>query len=55
MGSYIEGCKNEVFNGGAQIIIERLSKAARSIGNALTVALEELAEKVHSLRHRMPF
>jgi hypothetical protein len=46
--SYIETCKDELFNGGAQIIIKQLSNIARSIGVALTVELEQLAERVGS-------
>jgi hypothetical protein len=47
--SYVNECKDDVFEGGAEVIMERLSKAAEAIGHALDSALQKLAEKVHLL------
>ncbi|KAJ6539274.1 hypothetical protein B0H19DRAFT_1178148 [Mycena capillaripes] len=44
--SYISGCKDDIFGGGADLIIDRLDDAAEAIGQTLTVALENLAQKV---------
>jgi hypothetical protein len=44
--NFIDDCKNDVFEGGAEIILERLSKAAEVIGLALNEALQSLAQKV---------
>lgn len=44
--SYIDDCKDDVFEDGADVILNRLSKAAEAIGTALSDALAELAEKV---------
>lgn len=52
LSSYVDGCKDEMFNGGAQIIVERLKNVAESIGKVLTEALEELAVKVGSFLSR---
>jgi hypothetical protein len=53
--NYVNECKDDVFEGGAEVIMERLSKAAEAIGHALDAALQLLAEKVifsmHPLRH----
>ncbi|KAI0786384.1 hypothetical protein C8Q75DRAFT_771545 [Abortiporus biennis] len=44
--NYVGNIKNEVFEGAADVIMGRLSKAAEAVGNALEEALAELAEKV---------
>jgi hypothetical protein len=43
---YIDDCKDDIFNGGARIIVERLSDVAKRIGDGLTKALEKLADDV---------
>lgn len=43
---YVDQCKDDVFEDGADIIMDRLSKAADAIGVVLNAALSELAEKV---------
>jgi hypothetical protein len=45
--TFIDDCKDDVFEDGADVIMERLSKAAEAIGAALDAALAELAEKVN--------
>jgi hypothetical protein len=44
--NYIHGRKHDVFNGGAEVLMGRLSTAAETIGKALNESLRELAEKV---------
>lgn len=44
--NYVDECKEDVFEDGADVILDRLSKAAEAIGAALQDALSELAEKV---------
>ncbi|KAJ6599136.1 hypothetical protein DFH09DRAFT_1130225 [Mycena vulgaris] len=44
--SYISDCKDDIFEDGADVIMERLTSAAEAIGKALKVAMENLAQKV---------
>ncbi|KAG1761260.1 hypothetical protein EDD22DRAFT_954174 [Suillus occidentalis] len=44
--NYIDGHKHNVFNGGAEVLMGRLSNAAETIGKALNESLRELAEKI---------
>lgn len=44
--NYINDHKQDVFNGGAEVLMGRLSTAAETIGKALNKSLRELAEKV---------
>ena len=46
--NYIDDCKDDVFDDGADVLLDRLSKAAEAIGAALDSALSDLAEKVRS-------
>ena len=46
--NYVDGCKDDVFEDGADVLLERLEKAAEAIGAALDNALSDLAEKVGS-------
>lgn len=39
-------CKDEIFEDGADVLMERLTKAADAIGEALDEALGQLAQKV---------
>lgn len=50
--NYIDDCKDDVFDDGADVLLDRLSKAAEAIGAALDSALSELAEKVGSTNSR---
>jgi len=50
--NYIDDCKDDVFDDGADVLLDRLSKAAEAIGAALDSALSELAEKVRSTNSR---
>ncbi|KDQ65115.1 hypothetical protein JAAARDRAFT_188367 [Jaapia argillacea MUCL 33604] len=43
---FIENVKDEVFTGGADVIMERLNKAAAAVGEALDASLQALAEKI---------
>ena len=43
---YIVRIKGVVFNGAAEVIMTRLSKAAEAVGDALKTSLNELARKV---------
>ncbi|KAJ7904438.1 hypothetical protein B0H14DRAFT_3079313 [Mycena olivaceomarginata] len=43
--SYIVGCKDDIFEEGADVILEKLTGAADAVGRTLTVALSDLAEK----------
>lgn len=43
---FIASCKDDVFDDGADILMERLTKAAKSVGEALVASFEELAQKV---------
>ena len=42
----VEDVKDEIFEDAAGVIMGRLSTAAESVGQALEVALSDLAEKV---------
>jgi hypothetical protein len=44
--NYIHGRKHDVFNGGAEVLMGRLSTAAETIGKALNESLRKLAEKI---------
>jgi hypothetical protein len=44
--NYIDGHKHDVFDGGAEVLMGRLSTAAETIGKALNGSLRELAEKI---------
>ncbi|KAG1755777.1 hypothetical protein EDB19DRAFT_1956649 [Suillus lakei] len=44
--NYIDGHKHDVFDGGADVLMGRLSTAAETIGKALNESLRELAEKI---------
>lgn len=43
--SYISNCKDDIFEDGADVILGRLDDAAEAIGQTLSVALENLAQK----------
>ncbi|KAF8165415.1 Dynamin family-domain-containing protein [Crassisporium funariophilum] len=43
---YIENCKNDIFGDGADVVMERLTKATEAIGEALDEAMGELAQKI---------
>ncbi|KAI0049607.1 hypothetical protein FA95DRAFT_1556704 [Auriscalpium vulgare] len=43
---FIQDNKNDIFEGGADTIMERLSKAAEAVGTVLTGRLDQLAEKI---------
>ncbi|KAF9452482.1 hypothetical protein P691DRAFT_697145, partial [Macrolepiota fuliginosa MF-IS2] len=43
---YVNDQKNEMFEGGAQVIMDRLVAIANAIGEDLETALEELAKKI---------
>ncbi|KAJ7781316.1 hypothetical protein B0H16DRAFT_1671621 [Mycena metata] len=43
---FIKDSKDEIFEDSAEVILERLDNAADAIGRTLTVALENLAQKV---------
>ncbi|KII94798.1 hypothetical protein PLICRDRAFT_86263 [Plicaturopsis crispa FD-325 SS-3] len=44
--NYVNDCKDEVFNGGAEVLLGRLAGAAEAVGDALETALTELAQKI---------
>ncbi|KAG2146754.1 hypothetical protein DEU56DRAFT_786239 [Suillus clintonianus] len=44
--NYVDGHKHDVFDGGAEVLMGRLSAAAETIGKALNETLRELAEKI---------
>ena len=46
---YVARLKDQIFNGAADVIMTRLSKAAEAIGDALKDALNDLARKVRIL------
>lgn len=48
--NYVSKIKDEIFDGAADVILARLAKAAESVGNVLSDALGELAEKVREHR-----
>lgn len=43
---YIDECKDNIFDDGAQIVLDRLIKAAEAIGEALDEAMGKLAQKI---------
>ncbi|OAX43900.1 hypothetical protein K503DRAFT_846915 [Rhizopogon vinicolor AM-OR11-026] len=43
---YVDTHKHDIFDGGAEVLMGRLSAAAENIGKALSESLRELAEKV---------
>ncbi|KAG5637833.1 hypothetical protein H0H81_003038 [Sphagnurus paluster] len=43
---FIEGCKDEIFDDGADVLLDRLTKAAEAVGKALDDALEKVAQKI---------
>ncbi|KAG5716551.1 GTPase SLIP-GC [Termitomyces sp. T112] len=43
---FIDSCKNEIFNDGADVVMDRLTKAADAVGDALDGALSQLAQKI---------
>lgn len=50
----MDECKDTIFDNGADVILERLTKAADAIGETLDDAMGKLAEKVgpiHSSSH----
>ncbi|KAJ7667949.1 hypothetical protein DFH06DRAFT_1280748 [Mycena polygramma] len=44
--SFVADCKDDIFEDGADVILEKLDDAADAIGNTLTAALQDLAEKI---------
>ncbi|KAG2348817.1 hypothetical protein BDR05DRAFT_873352 [Suillus weaverae] len=44
--NYVDGHKHDVFDGGAEVLMGRLSTAAETIGKALNESLREVAEKI---------
>ena len=44
--NYVADIKNEMFDGAANVILNRLAGAAEAVGQALGDSLQELAEKV---------
>lgn len=48
MRDWIDDVKDEIFGGSADKLMERLTAAAQSVGNALDEALDQLAEKVRN-------
>jgi hypothetical protein len=47
--NYVDDCKDTVFEDGADVVLDRLEKAAEAVGEALDLAMGELAEKVNIL------
>lgn len=47
--TYISNQKDDIFEDGAEVLMERLDKSAEAIGAALDAALTELAQKVSLL------
>jgi hypothetical protein len=45
--TYVSDCKDDIFEDGADVILDRLTDAADAIGKTLTAALDNLAQKVH--------
>ncbi|KAG6813480.1 hypothetical protein H0H92_010505 [Tricholoma furcatifolium] len=43
---YISNCKDEIFDDGADVLMERLTMAAKAVGDALDASLDPLAQKV---------
>jgi hypothetical protein len=44
--NYVDERKETIFDGGAEVLMGRLTNASNAIGEALDAALELLAEKV---------
>jgi len=44
MPHYVDGWKDDLFDDSAEVLLERLSKAAEAIGAAIDTALSALAE-----------
>ncbi|RXW25223.1 hypothetical protein EST38_g555 [Candolleomyces aberdarensis] len=44
--SYVEDNKEEIFEGGADVILDRLDASAKAVGEALETSLGDLAQKV---------
>jgi hypothetical protein len=44
----VDESKDNMFDGGADVVLERLTKAADAIGETLDEAMGKLAEKVSS-------
>ena len=47
---FMNECKDTIFDDGADVVLERLTKAADAIGETLDEAMGKLAEKVGSAR-----
>ncbi|KAJ7507726.1 hypothetical protein B0H11DRAFT_1968347 [Mycena galericulata] len=43
---YISDCKDDIFEDGADVILDRLTNAAEAVGKALDVAMDNLAQKI---------
>ncbi|KDR83818.1 hypothetical protein GALMADRAFT_236220 [Galerina marginata CBS 339.88] len=43
---YIDDCKDNIFDDGADVVLERLTKAAEAIGETLDEAMGKLAQKI---------
>ncbi|KAG6857365.1 hypothetical protein H0H87_005668 [Tephrocybe sp. NHM501043] len=43
---FINDCKDEIFDDGADVVMERLTKAADAVGEALDMSLGQLAQKI---------
>jgi len=43
---FVDDCKDTIFGDGADVVLERLTKAADAIGETLDEAMGKLAEKV---------
>ena len=43
---FVNECKDTIFDNGADVVLERLTKAADAIGETLDDAMGKLAEKV---------
>ncbi|KAJ7937120.1 hypothetical protein B0H13DRAFT_2226534 [Mycena leptocephala] len=44
--TYVSDCKDDIFEDGADVILDRLTDAADAIGKTLTAALDNLAQKI---------
>ena len=53
--NYVADIKNEMFDGAANVILNRLAGAAEAVGQALGDSLQELAEKVSALSFMTQF
>ncbi|KAJ7809368.1 hypothetical protein B0H14DRAFT_3112574 [Mycena olivaceomarginata] len=52
--SYIVGCKDDIFEEAADVILEKLTGAADAVGHTIKVALNDLAEKACIPRISIP-